>query len=210
MTNLWKAEPTMILAVVQAGLALGMAFGLHITVQQMALILTFTGAVLALINRSQVTSPGTLQMLTPATLAAAQDAAQPVKDAIRKLPVVLLTLTLVGGWGCATLSPKAPSNLTPPATTAFYATEVIQGLDLIRDFADGASTTSPPLISTATLLKIVNWHEDLVILIHSSPAGWKVTAETGLGELKQMLSPAEYARVQPYVILAHTLIQEAP
>jgi hypothetical protein len=86
MKDFWKAEPTLILAVVQAGLALGMAFGLNITAQQMALILTFTGALLALINRSVVTSPATLQTMTPKTLAAAQDTAAPVADVVKKLP----------------------------------------------------------------------------------------------------------------------------
>ncbi len=100
--NIWKAEPTMILAVVQAGLALGMGFGLHISTQQMALILAFSGAVLGLINRSQVVSPASLQTMTPASLATAQDAAQPVKDFVKKLPVVLLLAALgSASWGCA-------------------------------------------------------------------------------------------------------------
>lgn len=86
MNSIWKAEPTMILAVVSAGLALGMGFGVNITPQQMGLIMAFAAAVLGLINRSQVTSPATLQTMTPGTLAAAQDAAQPVKDTIKKLP----------------------------------------------------------------------------------------------------------------------------
>lgn len=86
MTSLWNREPTLILAVVSAGLALGMGFGLKITPQQMGLIMAFAAAVLGLINRSQVTSPSSLQNLTPSTLAAAQDAAEPVKQTIRKLP----------------------------------------------------------------------------------------------------------------------------
>ena len=99
--SLWKSEPTMLLAVVQAGLALGMGFGLNITAQQMALILTFTGAVLALINRSQVTSPATLQNMTPATLASEQDAAQPIKDVVKKLPVVIVAIVLGSSVACA-------------------------------------------------------------------------------------------------------------
>ena len=57
MGTLWGREPVAILAVIQAGIALGMAYGLSVTPEQMALMLTFTGAVLALITRSQV-SPG--------------------------------------------------------------------------------------------------------------------------------------------------------
>lgn len=102
MKNLWDAEPTLILAVVQAGLALGMGFGLHVSAEQMALILTFTGTVLALVNRSRVTSPKSLQEMTPRTLADAQDASQPVKETVRKLPVVILAAVLgFGSVGCA-------------------------------------------------------------------------------------------------------------
>lgn len=94
MKDLWDAEPTLILAAVQAGIALGIGFGLHVSAEQMALILTFTGTVLALINRKRVVSPATLQNMTPSTLATAQDAAQPVKDIVKKLPVVLLAAML--------------------------------------------------------------------------------------------------------------------
>lgn len=86
MNNLWNREPTMILSTISAGVALAIGYGAHVSTQQMALIMTFCAAVLGLINRSQVTSPSTLQNLTPSTLAAAQDAAQPVKDTIKKLP----------------------------------------------------------------------------------------------------------------------------
>lgn len=103
MNSLWKAEPTMILAVVSAGIALAIGFGAPITTQQMGLIMAFVAAVLGLINRSQVTSAATLQNMTPKTLADAQDTAQPVKDVVKKLPVVLLALVLAGSsFGCTT------------------------------------------------------------------------------------------------------------
>ncbi len=86
MKNFWQTEPTLILAVVQAGLALGMGFGLNISAQQMALILTFTGTVLAVVNRSVVTSPAALQTMSPKTLDAAQKTPEPVADVVKKLP----------------------------------------------------------------------------------------------------------------------------
>ena len=52
--RLWNREPAMILAVVQAGLALGMGFGLRVTVEQMALVMAFTSALLGVLTRSQV------------------------------------------------------------------------------------------------------------------------------------------------------------
>jgi hypothetical protein len=86
MKNLWSAEPTAVLAVVSAGIALAMGFGLNVTKEQAALIQTFVITVLALINRSQVTSPTTLQNMTPQSLAKAQATSEPVKDVVKKLP----------------------------------------------------------------------------------------------------------------------------
>ena len=53
-TNLWHAEPTMVLAVVQAVLAMVVAFGLELSNEQTGSILAVSGAILALITRSQV------------------------------------------------------------------------------------------------------------------------------------------------------------
>lgn len=53
--NLWGREPALILAAVQAALALAVGFGLEVTAEQVALILAFTAAVLGLITRQQVT-----------------------------------------------------------------------------------------------------------------------------------------------------------
>ena len=52
--QIWNREPALILAVVQAGLALGMGFGLTVTVEQMALVMAFTSALLGVLTRSQV------------------------------------------------------------------------------------------------------------------------------------------------------------
>ncbi len=86
MKSLWQSEPTMLLAVVSAGISLAVGFGANITTQQMGLIMAFAAAVLGLINRSQVTSPAALQQLAPATLKEAQSTADPVKDVVKKLP----------------------------------------------------------------------------------------------------------------------------
>lgn len=151
MGNLWKAEPTMILSVVSAGIALAVGFGAHISTQQMGLIMAFSAAVLGLINRSQVTSPQTLQDMTPKNLAEAQDAAAPVKDIVKKLPVVLLACALVTPFvaGCH-------ANLTPVAAVASPATQVEQTGMLILQAAQSAhAQTNPqtgrPIISTAQL-----------------------------------------------------------
>lgn len=56
--KLWDREPAMILAVVQTALALILAFGVDLTVEQTGAILAVTAAVLGLITRSQVTPVG--------------------------------------------------------------------------------------------------------------------------------------------------------
>ena len=56
--SLWrkvKEYPVRAVAVVESGLALGMGFGLAITPEQMALILTFSTALLALLVEKSVT-----------------------------------------------------------------------------------------------------------------------------------------------------------
>ena len=127
MNSLWNREPASILGALGALLALGMAFGLHLSAGQVGAIMAAATAVNALITRQTVTSPSTLQNLTPSTLAAAQDAAQPVKETIRKLPVVLLACMLgTVLFGCSiSLKQKAVVGLQ----SAEVALEAAQGLE---------------------------------------------------------------------------------
>lgn len=52
---MWGREPALILGAVQALLALGLSFGLHLTSEQIGAIMAASAAVLAVITRSQVT-----------------------------------------------------------------------------------------------------------------------------------------------------------
>ena len=122
--------------------------------------------------------------------------------------VLVLALWFVA---CGTdLAPKAPPNLPPGVTAQFYATYAIKDLDVIRDFAVDANKTTPPLIANATLLKVVDWHESLIKIIHASPAGWKAALFAGLSELQGKLTAEEYARLKPYIDSARVLVQEVP
>lgn len=84
--NLWTREPVAIVNAVRLVALAAMSFGLQLTTVQLVASMTALEAVLTLFTRAQVTSPQALQDMTPMTLASAQDAAQPVKDAVRKLP----------------------------------------------------------------------------------------------------------------------------
>ena len=54
MGALFGREPAMLLAMVQAGLALAMGFGLALTTEQLSLILAFTATVAGFWTRSKV------------------------------------------------------------------------------------------------------------------------------------------------------------
>lgn len=53
--NLWGREPAMVVAFVQALLVVAVSFGLNLTKEQTAGLLTLTAITLGLITRSQVT-----------------------------------------------------------------------------------------------------------------------------------------------------------
>ena len=55
MKNLWNREPALILGVVQTVLALLLAFGVDLTVEQTGAILAVSAAVLAVVTRTKVT-----------------------------------------------------------------------------------------------------------------------------------------------------------
>ena len=107
-------------------------------------------AVLGLINRSQVTSPATLQAMTPKTLADAQDASAPVKETVRKLPAVLLACALaLGSWGCA-----APVTVvTPQGQLAYKADQVVVRVNELMNAAIAANTANAlPTDTTRTIV----------------------------------------------------------
>lgn len=56
-----SSEPTAIISVVRAGLALAVGFGLGLTGEQVALIIVFAEAILGLINRQVVTPTAKLE-----------------------------------------------------------------------------------------------------------------------------------------------------
>jgi hypothetical protein len=111
---------------------------------------------------------------------------------------------------CGTvLAPRAPSGLSQADVARFYGTQIIKDLDLIRDFADDGSKTTPPLVSGKTDAIVAKWHKALVTDIHAAPGGWKALTLTGLDQLKTLVPPNDYARFAPYVALARTLVKEA-
>ena len=113
--------------------------------------------------------------------------------------VLLLTFA-----GCAA---KAPPQLSPAGSAAFYSTQAVKSLDVLRDFSIAAAAQTPPLISKANTLKVVNFHEAAVKTINAVPGGWRPTVSAALAQLQHDILPAEWQRLLPYIQLVRSLIE---
>ncbi len=101
----------------------------------------------------------------------------------------------------------APPAITPQAQAAFYGTQAIHGLDLLRNFAVDAEKQNPKLISTETMLKVVRYHRVSIVMIHDIPNGWKATVLTGLDEAVKNLPTDEGQKLAPYVALVKSILE---
>lgn len=121
--------------------------------------------------------------------------------------IAAFSLAFALGFGVTSCA-KAPPNITPQAVIAFHGSQVIHVLDEIRDAADKAHHTTPPLIDARTQLKIVGWHQDAITIVRATPNGWKATVLDGLVTLKANLSAHDWQVIAPYVALAEILLKE--
>lgn len=113
----------------------------------------------------------------------------------------ILLLALLLTPACA----HTPPNLSPQAVIAFHGTQVIGYLDKVRDAADAAHKTSPPLLDAPTTLKIVSWHRDAIIVVHAAKDGWLTATATGLNALNAELSPQAKQVLAPYIAAAQAI-----
>jgi hypothetical protein len=121
-----------------------------------------------------------------------------------KFRIIILALAL----SVSSCLGTPPPTLTPVGVSAFNALRVGHALDLVRDTARDAAHQSPPLISRASLLKIVDWHEAAVKTIVAVPGGWRPTVLASLDALKDAIPAAEWSRIQLYVALLKNVISE--
>lgn len=124
----------------------------------------------------------------------------------RLLLGLLLTSALIGGANAASCA-KAPPNLTPEATRAFYGTQVIHDLDRLREVAVAAHATTPPLLSAEDTLAITQWHQSAIAVVHAAPAGWKSEVNASLTEALKRISPSARQVVAPYVAIVRALLE---
>lgn len=120
------------------------------------------------------------------------------RSALLILPLLLVSIQ------CA----KAPPDLTPQAQQAFYKTEALKGLDLLRDFAIGGEATTPKVIPTATTRDVVETHRSIVLVMRAADTGWRDAVSTALDELLNRRTDTEKAKFGPYVALVKSLLKE--
>ena len=77
LTTLYGRQPVMVLAFVQATLAMVMGFGLKLTGDQVALVMAFTAALLGILAQTQVTPMATLPDHVAAAVVSAAHAKVP-------------------------------------------------------------------------------------------------------------------------------------
>lgn len=119
--------------------------------------------------------------------------------------VLMLPLLLFTQLNCAN---KAPANLTPNATAAFYGTQVIKNLDRFRDVVIDGNKSTPALFSTETTRKVVVYHKAAITIVHDAPNGWKAGVQSGLQQLSLALAPEERQVAMPYIQLLNTVLNE--
>jgi hypothetical protein len=121
--------------------------------------------------------------------------------------LVFVCLLALGATACT----HTPPTLSPVASKQFTATRVIKTLDLLRDAAIDANAQTPPLLSTVTTRKIVNYHKAALTTMNASLDGWQNAVSVALFQVRSdpSLLPSELAVLQPYFNLAQAVIDAA-
>ena len=122
-----------------------------------------------------------------------------------RLALASLIFALALSFGCAN---QAPPVLTPQAHVAFYGTQVIHDLDVLRDIIVLAEKSTPQIISTDAARRYIGYHEYAITLVHDAPTGYQAVVQRGLDEYVKSLSAKELVIVAPYVALINAVLQE--
>lgn len=123
-----------------------------------------------------------------------------------KRHLMLMALTLTIGLGMAACAHNAAPTVSPTISQAQHAIAV---LDVLRDAAVSMNAQTPKLLSDSATAKVVSIHESLVQVIAAAPAGWQASVQAALDELPKGLAPADYAKIQPYVVVAEAALSVA-
>lgn len=121
---------------------------------------------------------------------------------------ILATVGLAALLATAACTKKAPTT-SPDVLSASQAQHAIAVLDVLRDAAVSMNAQTPKLLSDSATAKVVDIHESLVKVIAAAPSGWKATVQAALDELPKALAASDYAKIQPYVIVAEAALSVA-
>lgn len=165
----FRREPVLITAVVRAGILLGTAFGLKLSVDQITAVMLFTEAVLALFTRSQVTSEATLQRAQTSSVEMAALAKASTGIGVALLCVVLSGATLPA---CAS---RAAAPVSPDVAALTVGADILNVTadfqTLVNDYArvHGTSAVTDQMrgVIGADVLPAARRVRDLVVSYHA-------------------------------------------
>lgn len=112
---------------------------------------------------------------------------------------------------CVTLpacAGRLPPNLTPGGRAAWYGTQAIAALDVVRDIAIAANRTTPPLMAEVDTRRVVLYHQSAIKVIHDTPEGWRPVIEAGLDETLKNLAKPQRDLLAPYADLVKAVLRE--
>ena len=126
---------------------------------------------------------------------------------LAKLVGISFVLSFMLGLGLQTSCAKAPPSLvTVQGVASFQNLQIVKPLDLMRDLAQDASRTVPPIITRADALKVTDFHTAAVKILDARGPDWKNQIVASADALLPLLSPRTQGIVKPYVTLVKTVL----
>lgn len=115
--------------------------------------------------------------------------------------IVIVTMTVM----LAACRPTPPT-LGPQGKIDFQTLQLGKDMDLIRDFAQEASKTTPPVLSREVAVKVTLWHKAAVTALAARTPDWKQTVSESLDALIQPLAQKDKDLLLPYVTLIRSVL----
>jgi hypothetical protein len=121
---------------------------------------------------------------------------------------LILVVVLVVSSACAvpaSFGGRSTAQLTAPGVQALHTVEAVKALDLVRDTAiDGEAAKVIPTDTTALVVKA---HKSILIVIRTTPGGWKPAVIATLEQLKKDIPARDATQLGPYIDAAISIIK---
>lgn len=187
--TLWGREPAMIVGLAQALLALGVGFGLHVTPEQMGLIMAALAALLAVVTRSQVSPTNSGSPTTVRTL--------------------VVPLLIVGGLGltaCAGNPKPDTSQLSSKGLAAYKAVQVVRAINDVTTGAIAANKTGQ--LSDAATAHVLTINKQALDVVEADPVGYKAKALVTIKNARDALPAGVDALIAAYLQKTIAILNE--